>query len=46
MEYAEVAEHLGIKDYRVARAPNHHRYFIDTRPITTRPPLVRIASSR
>ena len=29
MEYAEVAEHLGIKDYRVARAPNHHRYFIE-----------------
>ena len=28
MEYAEVAEHLGIRDYRVARAPNHHRYFI------------------
>ena len=28
MEYAEVAEHLGIKDYRVTRAPNHHRYFI------------------
>lgn len=30
MEYAEVAEHLGIKDYRVAKAPNHHRYFIET----------------
>ena len=29
MEYAEVAEHLGIKDYRVARAPNHHRFFMD-----------------
>jgi ferrochelatase len=29
MEYAEVAEHLGIKDYRVAKAPNHHRFFID-----------------
>ena len=29
MEYAEVAEHLGIKDYRVAKAPNHHRYFMD-----------------
>ncbi len=28
MEYAEVAEHLGIKDYRVAKTPNHHRYFI------------------
>ena len=29
MEYAEVAQHLGIKDYRVAKAPNHHRYFMD-----------------
>ncbi len=29
MEYAEVAEHLGIKDYRVAKAPNHHRFFLD-----------------
>ena len=29
MEYAEVAEHLGIKDYRVAKAPNHHRFFMD-----------------
>lgn len=29
MEYLEVAEELGIKDYRVARAPNHHRYFMD-----------------
>ena len=29
MEYAEVAEHLGIKDYRVAKAPNHHKYFMD-----------------
>ena len=29
MEYAEVAQHLGIKDYRVAKAPNHHRFFID-----------------
>ena len=29
MEYAEVAEHLGIKDYRVAKTPNHHRYFMD-----------------
>ena len=30
MEYAEVAEHLGIKDYRVAKALNHHRYFMET----------------
>ena len=29
MEYAEVAHKLGIKDYRVAKAPNHHRFFID-----------------
>lgn len=29
MEYAEVAQELGIKDYRVARAPNHHRFFMD-----------------
>ena len=29
MEYLEVAQHLGIKDYRVAKAPNHHRFFID-----------------
>ncbi len=29
MEYKEVAQHLGIKDYRVAKAPNHHRFFID-----------------
>ncbi|MBU0924418.1 ferrochelatase [bacterium] len=28
MEYAEVAQKLGIKDYRVARAPNHHPFFI------------------
>ncbi|MDD2894426.1 MAG: ferrochelatase [Aliarcobacter sp.] len=30
MEYAEVAHKLGLKDYRVAKAPNHHRYFIET----------------
>ena len=29
MEYAEVAQHLGIEDYRVAKAPNHHRFFMD-----------------
>ena len=29
MEYLEVAHKLGIKDYRVAKAPNHHRFFID-----------------
>lgn len=29
MEYKEVAHKLGIKDYRVARAPNSHRYFIE-----------------
>jgi len=29
MEYLEVAHNLGIKDYRVACAPNHHKFFID-----------------
>jgi ferrochelatase len=29
MEYAQVAYKLGIKDYRVAKAPNHHPYFIE-----------------
>ena len=29
MEYLEVAHKLGIKDYRVAKAPNHHKFFID-----------------
>ncbi|MBY0540316.1 MAG: ferrochelatase [Campylobacterales bacterium] len=29
MEYKEVAHKLGIKDYRVARTPNSHRYFIE-----------------
>ncbi|MGA1931354.1 ferrochelatase [Arcobacter sp. YIC-464] len=30
VEYKEVADELGIKDYRVARAPNHHPYFMKT----------------
>lgn len=30
LEYGEVAHELGIKDYRVAKAPNHHPYFMDT----------------
>ena len=30
IEYKEVADELGIKDYRVARAPNHHNYFVKT----------------
>lgn len=29
IEYREVAEELGIEDYRVARAPNHHPYFLE-----------------
>ena len=29
MEYLEVAEELGIKDYRVAKTPNHNRFFMD-----------------
>ena len=29
MEYLEVAQELGIKDYRVAKTPNHHRFFMD-----------------
>lgn len=29
IEYGEVAHELGIKDYRVAKAPNHHPYFMD-----------------
>ncbi|CAM3900541.1 ferrochelatase [Arcobacter cloacae] len=29
LEYGEVAHELGIKDYRVAKAPNHHPYFMD-----------------
>lgn len=30
MEYKEIADEVGIKDYRVARAPNHHPLFIET----------------
>jgi len=29
IEYREVAEELGFEDYRVAKAPNHHPYFIE-----------------
>ena len=29
LEYGELAHELGIKDYRVACAPNHHPYFIE-----------------
>jgi protoporphyrin/coproporphyrin ferrochelatase len=29
MEYKEVADELGIKDYRVAKTPNHHPYFME-----------------
>lgn len=29
LEYGELAHELGIKDYRVANAPNHHPYFIE-----------------
>lgn len=29
LEYGELAHELGIKDYRVAKAPNHHSYFIE-----------------
>ena len=29
LEYGELAHELGIKDYRVAKAPNHHRFFMD-----------------
>lgn len=29
IEYKEIADEVGIKDYRVAKAPNHHPYFID-----------------
>lgn len=28
IEYKEVADELGIEDYRVAKAPNHHPYFM------------------
>lgn len=30
IEYKEVADELGIKDYRVARAPNNNHYFMKT----------------
>jgi protoporphyrin/coproporphyrin ferrochelatase len=29
MEYLEVAEELGLEDYRVAKTPNHHPYFME-----------------
>lgn len=29
IEYKEVADELGIEDYRVAKAPNHHPYFLE-----------------
>ncbi len=29
IEYREVAEELGFKDYRVVKAPNHHPYFVE-----------------
>lgn len=28
LEYGELAHELGIKDYRVSKAPNHHPYFL------------------
>lgn len=30
IEYKEIADELGIKDYRVAKAPNNHLYFLET----------------
>ncbi len=30
IEYKEIADEVGISDYRVAKAPNHSRYFIET----------------
>lgn len=30
IEYKEIADEVGIEDYRVAKAPNHHQYFIET----------------
>lgn len=30
IEYKEVADELGIKDYRVAKAPNSHLFFLET----------------
>jgi len=29
VEYKEVADDLGITDYRVAKCPNHHEYFVE-----------------
>lgn len=29
IEYREIAEKLGFEDYRVAKSPNHHPYFIE-----------------
>jgi len=29
IEYKEVADKLGIEDYRLAKAPNHHPYFLE-----------------
>jgi len=29
IEYKEVADELGIEDYRVAKTPNHHPYFLE-----------------
>ena len=29
MEYLEIAQELGIEDYRVAKAPNHHPFFME-----------------
>lgn len=30
IEYKEIADEVGIEDYRVAKAPNHHPLFINT----------------
>lgn len=30
VEYKEIADEVGIDDYRVAKAPNHNKYFIET----------------
>jgi len=30
IEYKEIADEVGIKEYRVAKAPNHNRYFLET----------------
>ena len=30
IEYKEIADELGYEDYRVAKVPNHHPYFIKT----------------